>query len=69
MGNVGDRKTMEARAVTVTKSIRLQAATRWDFNFSDVSYRTFFDSNFNVLKRAQDELNIKLKAISQQQLR
>ena len=69
MGNIGDRKTMEARAVTVTKSLSLKAATRWDFNFSDVSYRTFLDSNFNVFKRAQHELNIDLQAISQQQSR
>ena len=69
MGNIGDRKTMEARAVTVTKSLSLQAATRWDFNFSDVSYRTFLDSNFNAFKRAQHELNIDLQAISQQQSR
>jgi hypothetical protein len=38
MGNVGDRKTMQARAVTVTKSLSLKTATRWAFNFTDVRH-------------------------------
>ena len=34
LGNVGGQ-TMQPRAITVTKSLALKAATRWEFNFTD----------------------------------